>query len=261
MKPTSFALLMLVLSGRALAFGPTAHQLVTDSAIDTLPGPLKSFYKGHRLELASLALEPSFPDEPAERRFPIDRLMPFPFLDLEPSEKALAPTGEFQGRLPWLIQESYARLVDAFKAIDKPRILGESDLLAGLVTDYCNPLALTDNADGQKTEMHGLFVRFSAKLPDAMQRRLNLDPEAARFLDAPDAHVTSILRAGYVWVDNLLYAESLAKLGQSGYGESYFEALERRAGPILRERLSQAATEAGSYWYTAWTNGGRPQLK
>lgn len=260
LKPTVFALVLVALSGRALAFGPAAHQLVTDKAIDSLPGALKSFYKAHRLELPSLALEPSFPDEGADRRFPIDRLMSFPFLDFVPNEKSF-PSGEFHGRLPWLIQESYARLVEAFKAVDKPRLLAESDVLAGLVTDYCNPLAVTDNADGQKTEMHGLFVRFSAKLPEAMQRRLKLRPEAARFLDDPDAHVSAILRAGYVWADNLLYAEALAKLGQSGYGESYFEALELRAGPILSERLSQAATEAGSYWYTAWTSAGRPQLK
>jgi hypothetical protein len=246
----------------ASAFGPVGHQLVADKAIDVLPGGLKSFYKAHRLELKSLALEPEFPDEGADRRFPVDRVMPFPFLDFTPREKAFAGTApEFQGRLPWLIQESYARLVEAFKAKDKARILEESDTLAGLVADYSNPLAITDNGDGQKTEMHGLFVRFSAKLPDAMQRRLKLDAESARFLDAPEDYVASMLRGTYVWVDNVLYAEALAKRGQSGYGDSYFEALERRAGFILKDRLSQAATDASSYWYTAWTKAGRPELK
>ena len=32
-------------------------------------------------------------------------------------------------------------------------------------------------------------------------------------------------------------------------------------GPILRDRLSQAAGDVGSYWYTAWTAAGRPELK
>ena len=261
-KHLVFALTFSLVGPVAFAFGPAGHQLVADKAIDVLPGGLKSFYKAHRLEMKSLSLEPSFPDEGADRRFPIDRLMPFPFLEFAPREKAFASAaGDFPGRLPWLIQESYARLVEAFKARDKARILDESDVLAGLVADYGNPLAVTDNADGQKTEMHGLFVRFSAKLPDAMQRRLKLSAEAARFLDAPDDYVVAMLRGTYVWVDNLLYAEALAKRGQAGYGESYFEALERRAGPILKDRLSQAATDAASYWYTAWTNAGRPELK
>ncbi len=258
----SFASALLAGAGPALAFGPIAHQAVAAEAIEALPGGVKTFYKAHRLEMNSLALEPSFPDEGSERRFPIDRVMPFPFLDLELTEKAyVASRGESPGRLPWLIQESYARLVEAFKARDRAKILAESDVLLGLVTDFSNPLAVTDNADGQKTEMHGLWARFSLKLPEAMQRRLKLDAEAARFLDAPDRQILWMLVGTYVWVDNLLYAEALAKRGQTGYGERYFEALEVRAGPILRNSLSQAATSAASYWYTAWTNAGRPDLK
>lgn len=258
----AFALAVLGTAPAAFGFGPTAHQAVGAEAIEALPGALKSFYKAHRLEMNSLALEPTFPDEGIERRFPIDRVLPFPFLELELTEKEyIAHRGESPGRLPWLIQESYARLVEAFKAKDKARILAESDVLLGLVTDFNNPLAVTDNADGQKTEMHGLWARFSVKLPEAMQRRLKLDAEAARFLDAPDRQILWMLVGTYVWVDNLLYAEALAKRGQTGYGERYFEALEVRAGPILKNRLAQAATDAASYWYTAWTNAGRPELK
>jgi hypothetical protein len=40
--------------------------------------------------------------------------------------------------------------VEAFRAKDKARILAESDTLATLVTDLHNPLALTDNTDGQE---------------------------------------------------------------------------------------------------------------
>jgi hypothetical protein len=34
-----------------------------------------------------------------------------------------------------------------------------------------------------------------------------------------------------------------------------------RVGPLIKQRLSQAAAHAGSYWYTAWTEAGRPDLK
>jgi len=37
--------------------------------------------------------------------------------------------------------------------------------------------------------------------------------------------------------------------------------LEQRTGRILRDRLSQAAGDVGSCWYTAWTAAGRPELK
>ena len=65
------------------------------------------------------------------------------------------------GRLPWLIQESYARLVEAFRSGDKARSWPSPTPWPGCVADLHNPLALTDNADGQKTGQHGLWVRFS----------------------------------------------------------------------------------------------------
>ncbi len=251
--------------GPAAAWGPAAHALVAGRAIDTLPGGLKPFYKAHRLEMPTLALEgPPNVEEGLERRFAVDRLLPFPFTDLPHTEDALkARFGDAAavGRLPWLIEESYARLVDAFKSQDKAKILAESDTLAGLVAELRNPLALTDNADGQKTNQHGLWVRFTVKLPESMNGRLKLDPEAARYLDNPRDYVFSTVNATYVWVDNLLYLEELARRGKAGYTEIYYEAFELRARDILKAQLSDAATDAGSYWYTAWTAAGRPALK
>ena len=165
------------------------------------------------------------------------------------------------GRLPWLVQESYARLVEAMKASDKQRILRESDTIAGLMVDLHTAVNLTENFDGQKTGQHGLSVRLTDKLPQALGPKLKLSPDAARYLDAPKDYVFEVIVASYVWLDNMLYLEELAKRGKAGYGEIYFEDLARRLGPIVRERLSRAAEDAGSYWYTAWTDAGRPELK
>src|SRR5262249_38734470 len=112
----------------ALAWGPIVHQRVTSEAIDTLPKGLKPFYKAHRLETPPLSLEePPATDESTDRRFAMDRLMPFPFLEMPHTEDALKSkfpdlAGKV-GRLPWLIQESYARLVEAFRSGAKAKIL------------------------------------------------------------------------------------------------------------------------------------------
>jgi len=242
-----------------------AHQVVASAAIDTLPKTLKAFYKAHRMEMPSLALEPEFPVRGPDRRFMVDRLLPFPFTDLPRSEAALkarfGEKAEGVGRLPWLLEESYARLVEAMKAGDKDKILKESDVLAGLVVDLRSPLNLTENYDGQNTGQHGLWVRLQEKLPQALGGNLKASPDAARYLDNPKEYVFSMMEATYVWVDNVLYLEALARRGKSGYGDPYYEDLVRRVGPILREHLSRAAEDAGSYWYTAWTVAGRPELK
>jgi hypothetical protein len=242
-----------------------AHQVVTAEAIDTLPKQLKSFYKAHRMEMPSLALEPTFPPRGPDRRFMVDRLLPYPFRELPRTEAGLkAKFGEKAegiGRLPWLVQESYARLVDDFKAGDKDKILNESDMLAGLAVDLNSPLNLTENYDGQKTGQHGLWVRIEEKLPQAMDKDLKVSPDAAVYLDDPKEYVFDVIEGTYVWVDNVLYLDDLSKRGKVGYGDPYFEDLTRRVGPVLRDRLSHATQDAGSYWYTAWTVAGRPALK
>ena len=249
----------------ALAWGPGVHARITSEAIETLPKGMKAYYKTHKLEIPLLSPEATIAEDAPERRFMADRIVPFPFTDLPRTEAALKerfPEDAAKiGRLPWLIQESYARLVEAFRSGDKARILAESDTLGGHVADMSNPLALSDNSDGQKTGQHGLWVRFTTKLPEAMDKRLKIGAEAARFLDDPKGQVFAMAAAAYIWLDNLLYEEDLARRGQSGYGELYYESLERRAGQLLRARLEQAATDAGSYWFTAWTAAGRPELK
>lgn len=249
----------------AAGWSPVVHQKVTTEAIDTLPKPLKQFYKDHRLEIPSLGLEAAPAEDSPERRFTADRVAPFPFTDIPRAEAAFkarhAEEAGRVGRLPWLIQEAYAALVEAFRSGDKGRILAASDTLAGFVADMDNPLAATDNFDGQKTGQHGLWVRFSARFPESMGDRLKLSPEAARYLDDPGGYVFAMLNASYVWADNVLYEEDLARRGQNGYSERYYQAFEHRAAPLLKARLSQAAADVGSYWFTAWTAAGRPELK
>ena len=263
--PLAVALWLFALGSPALAWGPGVHARITSEAIETLPKGMKPYYKAHKLEIPSLSPEAPIAEDAPERRFTADRLVPFPFTDLPRTEASLKEKFGDEatkiGRLPWLVQESYARLVEAFRSGDKTRILAESDTLGGYVADLSNPLALSDNADGQKTGQHGLWVRFTTKLPEAMDKRLKLGAEAARFLDDPKGQVFAMAAGSYIWLDNLLYEEELAKRGQTGFSELYYESLERRAGALLRARLDQAATDVGSYWFTAWTAAGRPELK
>jgi hypothetical protein len=249
----------------ALAWRDEAHRLVTGKAIDTLPKELKAFYKRHRLEMPTLALEPPEPvAEGPERRFSVDRLVPFPFDELPHKEaelKARFPDKAAEvGRLPWLILESYDRLVAAFRAADNEAILRESDTLASLVTDLHNPLALTENADGQKTGQHGLWVRVGEKLPQVLAPRLGVSADAARYLDAPSDYVFATIASTYVWVDNLLYEEALAHRGMAGYGEAYYDDLRQRVAPLVKRLWEESARDVGSFWYTAWTVAGRPAL-
>jgi hypothetical protein len=257
---------LLLTAVPAWPFGPAAHRAVSEEAVETLPKGLKPFYKAHKAEMTTLSFDGLTEEESPERRFAIDRVGRFPFDDVARTEatfkeKHAAELAQM-GRLPWLLKESYARLVVAFKAQDRQKILAESDVLAGLVTDLHNPLAVSRNSDGQETGQHGLWMRFSVNLPEAMQKRLSVKGDAADFLDRPNEYVFRILVSTYVWLDNLLYEEDLARRSSpGGFGDIYYDTLARRAGLILKDRLSAASSAVGSFWYTAWTEAGRPELK
>ena len=62
-------------------------------------------------------------------------------------------------------------------------------------------------------------------------------------------------------MDNILYQEDLAQARLARVFGDLLSNLADRASGILRARLSEAAADVGSYWYTAWTAAGRPQLK
>jgi hypothetical protein len=70
-----------------------------------------------------------------------------------------------------------------------------------------------------------------------------------------------MINANYVWVDNILYIDELAKRGKSSYTQIYYESMISRARELLERRLSEACEHSGSYWYSAWTEAGRPELK
>jgi hypothetical protein len=103
-------------------------------------------------------------------------------------------------------------------------------------------------------------VRFTDRFV-ARSQKLKVSGDAAYLLDSPGAYVFSIIGSAYIWHDNILYADSQAHRQDPSYSGVYFETLEEKAGPILRDRLRWAARDVASYWYTAWIGAGKPELR
>jgi hypothetical protein len=249
---------------RAEAWGIGAHRVVHARAIRTLPKDMRRFFERHQLEMPTYSPDGKVAEEGAERRFAIDRYARFPFVDFPVDQSAFgerfAVKDDTVERLPWLVQESFARLVAAYRTRDKDVILEEADTLASLVTDLHNPLALTENHDGQLTRQDGLWVRFAVRLPEALANDLDLKADVAHLIDDPDKYVITMMRATYIWLDNLIYEEEIAARNRAGYTSLYFEDLERRVKDLLELQLTAAARHVGSYWYTAWIRAERPNL-
>jgi hypothetical protein len=61
-------------------------------------------------------------------------------------------------------------------------------------------------------------------------------------------------------METVLLADRNARRSENSYNDDYYDRFYNQAAAILIRELSDAATDVGSYWLTAWINAGRPQL-
>lgn len=252
-----------------------AHVLINRAACTTLPEPLRRFFMVHQAFIGKRGTDPNAvftgkhgEDEKLRHRFDLDALDRFPFRDIPLDQKeALAKYGkerlEGAGLLPWRIGELYRDLVESMRAPEWERVPLVAAHLGHYVADGHEPLRTTINYDGQLTGNGGIHKRFEDEL---IRRHLVQYQDLAAFTQPaqrtidPMAFTFDFLIDSYVWVDNLLRADTLASRGGRNYGDAYYAALHVFAGKLAKLSMAQAATDLGSLWYSAWIEAGRPEV-
>lgn len=258
------ALIFATPAGEArAAWSEVGYRLAVEKAVDALPKPLKDFYKLHRAPLLERMRELAVSG--ASLHFDVDRLEPFPFRGIpEERQAAVARYGEEKireaGDLPWRVIEVYGKLVEAFRAVDVEVIEAQSAELALYVGALHAPANVSMGGDGEAIEQQGFRERLAGRLLELYGEKIKVSASTAFYLDRPSEYVFSVVRDSYVWVDNLLYLDSLSREGVSSYDRYYYEGLWLRAGVIVNERLSRASENIASYWYTAWASAGKPEM-
>jgi hypothetical protein len=270
-------LMTLGLSWPVLAYGwgLEAHVLINRAACTTLPEPLRRFFMKHQAFIGEHGMDPdtvlTAQKKEAERInhwFDLDELDRFPFQGIPRAyEQALAKYGrqrlEGAGLLPWRIAELYRELVQTMRASDWERVPLVAAHLGHYVADGHQPLHTTTNSDGQMTGNLGIHTRFEGELIRrhlSQYRDLGAFTHPAQRTGDPVAFTFDFLIDSYVWADNLLRADTLARQGIRGYDDAYYAALYVFAGRLAKLSMAQAATDLGSLWYSAWIEAGQPQV-
>jgi hypothetical protein len=256
-------------------WGLEAHVLINRAACTTVPGSLRRFFMRHQAFIGEHGKDPdtvfTVKDGEAERMrhwMDLDELDRFPFRNIPRNyEKALAKYGRERlkeaGLLPWRVAELYARLVQAMRESDWKRVPLLAAHLGHYVADGHQPFHTTTNYDGQLTGNQGIHKRFENEM---IRRHLGQYQELAAFTQPaqrtadPVGFTFDFLIDSYVWVDNLLRADTLARRGVHGYDDAYYAALYVFAGKLAKLSMAQAATDLGSLWYSAWIDAGRPKV-
>ena len=263
-------LLVFLMAASSFGWGESAERTMVDKAVDTLPAEMLPFFQAHRPFLVEHVADAAASEakNPSERRndfIQLDHYGQFPFASLPRSyTEAVAKFGkrsvEAHGQLPWQIGLYSQKLTEAFRTHDWNNAELSGAILAHYVAAAHNPFDTTINSDGKLSAQPGVNERFSHSLVDRYQRFFYVKPNEAAFVADPTDHAFEMCLSAHSWLESILLADRRAYAGLSGYNEEYYDRFYAQEGAVLIRQLTDASTDIGSYWMTAWINAGRPQL-
>jgi hypothetical protein len=252
----------VVLPQRASAWGRNAHKLVVNQAIDTLPLDIRGFFESNRVLLLQHVIDPldAVAKTPTEKRndhLYLDKYGRFPFDALPRSYKAaLDKYGKSK------IGVYSQKLTEDLKTGHWDEAKLDAAILANYVANAHDPFNTTENFDGKLTAQTGVNERFGTTLIDRYSSFFPMRPNDASFINDPTDHAFEVCLASHSWLETILVADRNAYIaGKSySYNDEYYDRFYNQAAAMLIRQLSEASTDVGSYWMTAWINAGRPQL-
>jgi len=266
----SLLALVLVFAPCAFAWGPNAERIVANKAVDTLPPEMGTFFDANRRFFVQHVTDSDLTatSDSADQRnnfISLDHYGTFPFAAL-PRDYADAVrkygkrTIDKYGLLPWQIGVWSQKLTDDMQAHDWQNAKLAAAALAHYVAAAHDPFNTTLDGDGSLSDQPGVNLRFGRGLVDRYQLFFFVKPNEAAFIKDPTDHAFEMALSAHAWLENILNADRLAHQGLTAYSDDFYDRFYAQAGAILVRQLSDASTDIGSYWMTAWINAGRPQL-
>jgi len=268
--PVLLAGILFLALPASFGWGDNAERTIVDKAVDTLPDEMLPFFQANRGYLMQHVTDPlqseaRTPAEEPKGFIQLDHYGPYPFSALPRTyNAAVAKFGRRQlasrGLLPWQIGLYSQKLTDAMRAKNWDDAKLSAAILAHYVAAAHDPFKSTSNNDGIASGQPGIASRFGVSLVDHYQRFFFLKPNEASFIRDPTDHAFEMSLDAHSWLENILLADRRAHEGLTGYTSEYYDRFYAQAGAVLIRQMTDAATDTGSYWMTAWINAGRPQL-
>jgi hypothetical protein len=265
------------------SWGFFAHMRINHLAVFTLPSGINRFYKANIKYLSDHAVDPD------KRRYADTAEAPRHYLDVELYEAhidsiprkwddAVQKYGIDQltknGILPWQIQKSYYKLVNAFKARDSLKILIYSAYLGHYIADAHVPLHTTQNHNGQLTDQVGIHAFWESRLPELFSQDYNYLVGQARYIENPLTEIWKVITHTHSLVDSVLTLEADLNKTFPGYRKysfsernnqvlkqystEYARAYHTSMNNMVERQMKLAILTIGSFWYSAWVDAGQP---
>lgn len=269
------------------SWGFFAHQRINRLAVFTLPNELIGFYKKNINYITEHAVDPD------KRRYADSLEAPRHYLDADhygnkPFEtiprkwndavtKLSEDTLNAYGIVPWQIQRTYFRLVKAFENRDSLLILKYSADLGHYIADAHVPLHTSENYNGQLTNQIGIHAFWESRLPELFAGDYDYFVGKAKYINNPLETAWDMVEHTYTLLDSTLSIEKrLSKSFPSDrkytynernnkvikeYSVDYSAAYHKELEGMVERQMRSSILDVGSFWYSAWVDGGQPNMK
>ncbi|WP_214225595.1 zinc dependent phospholipase C family protein [Pedobacter sp. B4-66] len=286
MKYTFISVMLVTALMLFSSWGFFAHIKINELAVFTLPSGISRFYKANIQYISEHAVDPD------KRRYADTAEAPRHYLDVELYEQnidsiprkwndAVEKYGSEQltknGILPWQIQRSYYKLVNALKSRDSLKILIYSAYLGHYIADAHVPLHTTQNHNGQLTNQVGIHAFWESRLPELFSQDYNYLVGKAKYIENPLTETWNIITHTHSLVDSVLVLEADLNNTFPGYRKysfsernnqvlkqysvEYATAYHNMMNNMVEKQMKSAILTIGSFWYTAWVDAGQPSLE
>ena len=269
-KALLLAAAVLLLPRLALAWGESAQRLVVNRAVDTLSYELRPFFENNRKFLMDhvddpLGLIDQHPWERNNHFIELDKYGKFPFTSLPRSYKAAVDKYgkskiQATGLLPWQIGVFSQKLTEDMRAGRWDQAKLDAAFLAIFVAEAHDPFNTTENFDGRQTGQNGINDRFNSVLVVRYGSFFPISAHDAFFISDPTDYAFEACLEAHSVVESVLLADRRAMKGLNSYTDEYYDRFYNLTAASLIRQISDAATDVGSYWMTAWINAGKPPL-
>ena len=260
--------------GIVWGWGLATHRAIVEVTIETLPEPLRAYFRAHREELSDWTVEPDTVlkerygrSEAVKHFIDLDLYGSPPFADL-PRSYSLAvrrfgrEVVEERGTVPWTIEREHARMVRELRGGKWQAALRTAAYAGHYVADATMPLHAVSDYDGQKSGSPGVHKAVEHGLVDA---RLDFFRRAIRASAKPASaasygldRVFVVLTESFETAPQLLAADREARIAGPLDSTAYLERMDRKSAKLLASRLARAVELLGALWVSAWEEAGRP---
>ena len=286
MKRVLFLLIILLMPWLSPGWGFYAHQRINRLAVFSLPPEMIGFYKQNIEFLTAKAVNPDqrryiSPDEAERHYIDLDvygdsALYKIPRYWKDAVEMYTEDTLRAYGVVPWHVVRVKWWLTNAFTNQDAGQILRLSADLGHYIADANVPLHTTENYNGQMTGQLGIHGFWESRLPELFAENYNLFVGKAEYLKDPQLTIWEAITHAHLALDSVLRMEKevteefgfskkfvIEQRGRTNvrtYAQEFSAEYHRRMDGMVERRMKASIKMIADFWYTAWVDGGQPDL-